>query len=141
MAFFDSEKSVFRLDDTGGNLRDISTYLQEMSGLPGSRKLNEVTALGDGGTKWHPSLEDVQISLSGTYDDTATTGPDAILGPLRTHTAELDFDYGPKGSAGSATKYSGKFFCTDYQVQSRVGELVMWTATLQVNGKVARGTY
>lgn len=141
MAFFDSRVSVFQLDDTGDTLRDISQYMTEIGGLPGPRNLNEVTALGDTGSKWIPGLENVVITLAGIWEDTATTGPDAILGPLRTHTAALDWDYGPRGKASTDEKYSGTFWMTSYEVRSRVGNRVEWSATLQVEGVVTRGTY
>lgn len=141
MVFFDAEKSVFQIDDTGSSLRNLSTYLNDVGGLPGPRRLSDVTGLGDGGTKWHPGLEDVQISLSGTYDSTASSGPEEVLGELRTHTRANDFDYGPEGSDASSPKYSGTCWVSTFEIQSRVGDAVRFTATLQVEGKVTRGTY
>ena len=79
MAFFDSKVSEFLLDDTGGTQRDLSGYTTDLRGLPGVRALNEVTALGDSGAKFIPGLEDVTILLGGIFDDTATSGPDAVL--------------------------------------------------------------
>ena len=43
MAFFDSKVSKFLIDDTGSVQRDLSAYITEVRGLPGSRNLNEVT--------------------------------------------------------------------------------------------------
>ena len=97
MTFFDSKVSKFRIDDTSSVQRDLSAYLTEVRGLPGPRALNEVTALGDGGARFIPGLEDIAIGLRGLFDDTAASGPDAVLGPLRTHTAAVDFEYGPGG--------------------------------------------
>ena len=141
MTFFDSKVSKFRIDDTGSVQRDLSAYLAEVRGLPGPRALNEVTALGDGGARFIPGLEDVVIGLRGLFDDTATSGPDAVLGPLRTHTAAVDFDYGPEGTGSGAVKYSGTCWVVAYDLRSRVGNLVEWSATLQVEGKVTRGTF
>ena len=141
MAFFDSKVSKFLVDDTGGTQRDLSTYITEVRGLPGLRSLNEVTALGDSGVKFIPGLEDVSIALSGIFDDTATSGPDAVLGPLRTHTSAVDFEYGPEGSGTGDVKYSGTCWMLYYELRSRVGNKVEWTAALQVEGVVSRGTY
>lgn len=141
MAFFDSRESVFQLDDSGGTPRDISAFLTEISGIPGPRNLNEVTALGDTGAKFIPGLQNASISLSGVFDDTATTGPDVILGALRTHTSALDWDYGPEGKTGGDPKYSGTCWVQTYEIQSRVGNRVEWSATLQVEGAVTTGTY
>lgn len=147
MAFFDSKVSVFRIDDTGGTLRDLSLAITDIGGLPGNRNLNEVTALGDSGVKHLPSLEDVSIALSGHYNDQAAqaspslSGPDNILGPLRTHTSAVDFEYGPEGGASSDVKYSGTCWVENYETQASVGNVVAWTATLRVDGVVARGTF
>ena len=141
MAFFDSKVSKFRIDDTGSVLRDLSAYLTEVRGLPGARSLNEVTALGDSGVKFIAGLEDVTITLTGMFDDTATSGPDAVLGPLRTHTSAVDFEYGPEGASTGSVKYSGTCWVTSYALRSRVGDLVEWSAALQVDGTVTRGTF
>lgn len=141
MAFFDSKVSKFLLDDTGSIQRDLSAFITEVRGLPGPRTLNEVTALGDSGAKFIPGLEDVAITLNGMFDNTATSGPDAVLGPLRTHTAAVDFEYGPEGSATGDAKYSGTCWVVTYELRSRVGNLVEWSASLQVEGTVTRGTF
>jgi len=141
MALFDSKTAKFLLDDTGATQRDLSAYITEVGGLPGSRALNEATALGDSGATFHPGLENVTISISGQYDDTATTGPEAVLGPLRTHTAAVDFEYGPKGSSSTFLKYSGTCWVTEFTVDASVGSLVMWSASLQVEGVVTRGAF
>ena len=141
MAFFDSKVSKFRIDDTGSVLRDLSAYITEVRGLPGARALNEITALGDSGAKYVAGLEDVAITLSGMFDNTSTSGPDAVLGPLRTHSAAVDFEYGPQGASSGNVKYSGTCWVTSYALRSRVGDLVGWSAALQVNGTVTRGTF
>ena len=141
MAFFDSKISRFLLDDAGGVRRDLSEYLTDVRGLPGRRELNEVTALGDGGARFIPGLEDTAIALTGIFDDTAPAGPDAVLGPLRTHGSAVYFEYGPEGSRAGGVKYSGACWVLAYDLRSRVGNAVEWTATLQVEGTVARGAF
>lgn len=141
MAFFDSKTSKFLINDTGAVQRDLSAYITEVRGLPGPRNLNEVTALGDSGARFIPGLEDVTFILAGIFDDTATSGPDAVLGPLRTHTSAADFKYGPKGSAVGAVKYSGTCWVASYDMRSQVGSRVEWSAVLQVEGAVTRGTF
>lgn len=141
MAFFDSRVAVFKITDTSSVSQTLSAYITEISGLPGPRNLNEVTALGDAGTKHIPGLEDVSISLSGIFDDTTDTGPDDVLGDLRTHTSAVAFEYGPQGTGGSDVKYSGTCWVENYEVSSSVGNKVEWSATLRVEGTVARGSY
>jgi hypothetical protein len=141
MTFFDSKVSKFLMDDTGASQRDLSAYITDVRGLPGPRRLNEVTALGDSGVKFVPGLEDVEIAVRGIFDNTATSGPDAVLGPLRTHTSAVDFEYGPEGSSSGDVKYSGTCWVLSYALRSRVGNRVEWEADLQVEGAVTRGTF
>ena len=55
MTFFDSNKSRFLIDDTGGTQRDLSLYITEVSGLPGDRLLRELTGLSDSGPCFCPA--------------------------------------------------------------------------------------
>lgn len=141
MGFFDSRASRFFIDDVSGVQRDLSPYLTEVRGLPGPRHLNDVSALGDGGARFVPGLEDVAITLHGLFDNAAGSGPDAVLGPLRTHASPVDFEYGPEGAGAGDVKYYGTCWVVSYELRSRVGSLVEWSAVLQVDGTVQRGTF
>lgn len=141
MAFVDSKESRFLIDDASGVQRDLSPYVIEVSGLPGERGLNEVTALSETGARFVPGLEAVTFTLRGLFDGTAGTGPDAVLGPLRSHSAPVAFAYGPEGSDPGKVKYWGKCWVASYQVRSRAGGPVEWTAVLRVDGVVSRGTF
>ena len=121
MAFFDSRVSRFLLHDTGGTKRDLSSFVVDVRGLPGARALNEVTALGDTGARFIPGLQDAVFSLGGLFDSTATTGPE--------------------GTATGAVKYHGNCWVVSYELHSRVGRLVEWSASLQVDGIVSRGMF
>jgi hypothetical protein len=59
MSFVHGKDAVFSIDDSGGTLRSVKVYLNQVSGLPGARALSEVTAFGDQGTKSIPSLANV----------------------------------------------------------------------------------
>ena len=107
MTFFDSNKSRFLIDDTARTQRDLSLYIKEVSGLPGDRLLRELTGLPDSGAAFLPSVENSRVSVRGLFDDTASSGPAAVLGPLGTHATAVDFEYGPEGTASGAVKYSG----------------------------------
>lgn len=139
MAFFDSKDSVFQFNN--GSLRNLSAYITSLEGLPGPREMYDKTALGDTGRKYFGGLENVVITLDGLYDDTATTGPEAVLGPERSLNTDRAWDYGPKGSTAAFLKYSGNCLVRDFRHTSRVGNLVGWHAELVVQGAVTRGTY
>ena len=141
MALFDSRVSRFRIFDAGGTRRDLSTFITEVRGLPGDRSLNEVTGLGDSGARFVPGIEDVSFALAGIFDDRATDGPDAVLGPLRAHPSPVRFEYGPRGTSTGAVRYSGSCWVASYRLRSRVGSRVEWAAALQVDGTVSRGVF
>ena len=141
MTFFDSQVSVFSLEDASGDERDLSPYLVEVSGLPGTRSLNEVTALGDAGSRFAPGIEGATIYLAGLYDSDADSGPDAVLGALRTHDTATAFAYGPQGPESGSAKYSGRCWVATYGIISRVGSQVEFESILRVDGTVGRGTF
>lgn len=141
MAFTHGKDAVFRLDDSAGTLRTLDTFVDNVAGLPGSRALSEVTAFTDEGVKNIPGLQSGSITVSGHYDSTATTGPDAVFNGLRTATATATFEYGPEGATTGKIKYSGECWLQDYTVDATVADKVPFSATLTVDGTVTRGTF
>ena len=138
MAFIDGRGSRFRIADTSGVMRDLSAYTTEVRGLPGERALNDVTALGDSGTRFNPGAESTRFTLSGIFDDAPVLGADAVLGGLRYHDVPTPFEYAPSGLAGGKVRYAGECWVKSYELLSRAGEPVSWQATFQVEGVVNR---
>lgn len=141
MAFTHGKDAVFSLDDSGGTLRSVKIYLNTVSGLPGARALSEVTAFGDQGVKSIPSLANVQFSIGGHYDATASTGIATVLNGLRTTTVTSTFEYGPAGSATGALKITGECWVTNYTIDSSVSDRVPIAAQFQVEGVPTLTTY
>lgn len=133
---YDSGLSVFKITDTGGQLRDITDYVVNIEGLPGARELNEATTLNQTGRKFHPTLQNAPFTLELVYSEDANVGTDTVLGPLRTHSAAVAFEHYPRGTGGK--KYSGNAWVRDYRVITRVGNIVTARCDLQVNGTVTR---
>ena len=122
-------------------IRDLSEFITEVSGLPGERETLDTTTVGDAGREHDPSLENGIIRLAGFWDDTATRGPDTVLGYLLTHTSNVYFSYGPSGKTTTKIAYEGYCWVRRYEITTRVGEMVGWTAELEVNGQVTKTTY
>jgi hypothetical protein len=141
VAFVHGKDAVFKLDDSGGTLRTLTSYVDSVSGLPGGRELAEVTAMGDGGTKSIPGLQNVTFQVSGHFDSTASTGTNAVIASLRTATATSSFEYGPEGGSTGKVKFSGECWLTEYTVDASVSEKVGFQATFQVDGTVTAGTF
>ncbi|MXY45923.1 MAG: hypothetical protein F4Y44_02845 [Chloroflexi bacterium] len=138
MAFVDGNGSRFRIADVNGVARDLSAFITEVRGLPGARSLYEVTALGDSGARFNPSVDAVEFTLRGIYDDTTSAGVDVVLGALRYHTSPVVFEYAPSGFAASKPRYTGECWVRSYELASRAGGPVSWQATLQVEGVTTR---
>lgn len=141
MAVFDSSQSYFGVNDTGGDLRNLSDYIVSISGLPGPRELNDATAINDTGRKWHPGLQATTIRLELMWSDDGLIGPDTVLALLRIHTSAVSFYYGPEGNGVGDIQYTGTCWVRTFDITSRVGSLVMATAELVVEGTVGRSAF
>lgn len=141
MAFVHGKKTKFFVDNAGGTLADISQYCDNVSGLPGSKDLSEVTAFGDDGTRYVKGLENSTFSISGHYDPTATTGPNAILAAAYKSEDTVTFEHGPEGDDSGATKFTGEAHCNTYTVESSVSDKVSFSAEFQVDGVVELDTF
>ena len=137
MAFVHGKSTVFKLDDSGGTLRDLSSYLMEVS-FPETIETADVTAFGTTGAKSYiVGLKDATISLTGKWDSTLDGYIAGVLG----QSASLSFEYGPAGSTAGLVKYSGECYVTSYNIGSPVGDAVSASVELQVTGAVTRGTW
>lgn len=136
MAKYGSNSVVIKLDSTdGGSLVDISQYVLGINGVSIEKLVEESHTFGDA---WFEALQtglskmdDVELDLF--YDDTASTGPDAILniGTI-THAATrtLEITY------GSTKKSTVETWITKYQRLPKRGELTKAKATLKPTGSV-----
>jgi Phage tail tube protein len=136
MAFGHGKSAVFKLDDSGGTLRDLSSYINEAS-MPRDIETAETTAFGSSAKSYITGLTDATISISGMFDATA----DGYLAGVVGQSATLSFEYGPLGSTASMIKYSGECILTSYELSSPVGDVVTFSADLQVTGAITRGTW
>jgi len=136
MAFVHGKSADFRLDDSGGTLRDISAFLEDVS-FPRSIETAETTTFGSSAKSYITGLTDATISISGKFDATA----DGYLAGVVGQAATLSFQYGPAGTTSGNIKYTGECIMTSYEVSATVGDVVTASAELQVTGSITRGTY
>ena len=136
MPTFVHGKSVdFALDDTSGSSRNISDTLNSVD-FPEVTETADTTAFGSSSRSFIVGLESATISISGLWDST-------VDGYMKggTEPASRSFIYGPAGSTGGNVKYPGEAIMTNYSISSPVGDVVTYSADLQVTGAVTRGTY
>lgn len=136
MPFVHGKSAVFKVDDSGGTLRDLSSYLEEVS-FPRSVETAETTTFGNNAKTYITGLSDATISITGLFDATA----DGYLAGVVGASATLSFEYGPAGSTGGNVKYSGECILTSYEVSAPVGDKVSASAEFQVSGAITRGTW
>lgn len=134
MAFVHGKSAVFKVDDSGGTLRDISAYCDNVD-FPLTADTAEVTTFGDSSKEYVAGLKDATISISGSWDATADGYLADIVGAAGT------FEYGPAGSAGGSIKFTGEAICTGYTVTAPVGDKVSFSAEFQVTAAVTRTTF
>ena len=132
--FAHGKSTDFALDDTGGSSRNLSNTLTDV-GFPQTIDTAETTAFGASNKAYIVGLKDTTISISGLWDATV----DGYL--AGTEPASRSFIYGPAGSTGGNVKYTGEAILTNYSVSNPVGDVVTYSADLQVTGAVTRGSY
>tara|TARA_R110000787_G_scaffold100231_3_gene205120 strand:- start:1195 stop:1602 length:408 start_codon:yes stop_codon:yes gene_type:complete len=132
--FAHGKSTDFALDDTGGTSRNLSNTLTDV-GFPQTIDTAETTAFGASAKSYIVGLKDSTFSVSGLWDATV----DGYL--AGTEPASRSFIYGPAGSTSGYVKYSGEAIMTNYSTSNPVGDVVTYSADLQVTGAVTRGTY
>lgn len=136
MAFVHGKNSVFKLDNSGGALTDISTYVNSVD-FPETADVAETSTLGSSAKSYIVGLKDATLSIAGLWDSTV----DGILGAVVGQSATLSFEYSPEGTGSGAIKYTGECILTSYSQNSPVGDVVSYSADFQVSGAVTRGTH
>lgn len=136
MAFVHGKDSVFKIDNSGGTLTDISSYVNSVD-FPETADVAETTTLGDGSKTYIVGLKDSSLSIAGLWDSTL----DGILGAVIGQSATLSFEYSPEGTGSGAIKYTGECILTSYAQNSPVGDVVSYSADFQVSGDVTRATH
>jgi hypothetical protein len=137
MPFEHGKGTVFKLDNSGGTLTDISSYLNNVDF---SREIDtpESTVFGLDDRTYIAGLRTATFSLAGFWE---AANLDALVGTILGQAAALEFEYGPGGSTSGDIKYTGSCFCTNYSVSNPVDGIVSFTADFQISGAVTRGTY
>jgi len=131
--FTHGKDAVFKADDSGGTLRDLSSVVNSAS-LSRSAETAEVTALGDGSKAYIAGLKDATISVEGMADVTTSGYLDGILG------AVTDWELYPQGEGSGSVKYSGQAILKSLETGAEVGGAVTVSGEFQVTGDVTRAT-
>ena len=140
MPFRHGKGLVFKIDNVGGTLVELTAYVDSVE-LSHSVDMGETTTAGAEAKTYVSGQSDATLSISGKWDGTATTGPDAILESLRGLEVPSTFEWGPEGSTAGRVKKSGECFLTGYVPSAPVGGVVAFTADFQITGAIVNGVW
>jgi hypothetical protein len=135
MAFTHGKGAVFKIDNAGGTLQILTTYIDSIE-FDNSVDTAESTTMGAEAKTYLSGQSDATLSITGKFDGTATTGPHVILSGLVGLETTSSFEIGPEGTTAGKQKILGECFLTDYKASMPVGDVVSFSADFQVTGAV-----
>lgn len=116
---------------------DLSTFVND-SDWARSTDVRKLTTYGKNNNVYRGGLGDGSTDLSGTYDNTAVTGPRAVIEPLIGTNAV--FVYRPEGTGTGLPERSVDVVVGEYKETHAVAEYVMWTVKLTHSDDVTHST-
>jgi len=139
MAKFSSPDVIFKFDIAdGGSLTDITTYITKIGDINITRPLVESTPFGTSTAEWLVSIfkKYEPITIGGFFDDTASSGPDAVFNIGRyVHAVTRSYEI----TLGTR-KLSGEAWIVSYKRMFTSGEYTQWEAEIQSTGTVTEAT-
>ena len=127
--FTHGKNAAFKIDDSGGTLRDISDVLTDVS-ISRTADVAEVSAFSNSSKAFVSGLKDATLTISGSFDATVDGYLSGILG------SEGSFEFYPIGTTGGNPKASGEAIMTSYDRTPDIGGAVTFSAAFQVSGDV-----
>jgi len=124
MGFVHGKNTYVSID--ADNLSTFTTNVQ----FNRSGDSHDVTTFGKGSKVYQSGLKDGTSTLQGIYDNTASTGPGAVLRPLVAGAA-VPFVYRPEGTGSGKPQSTVDVIVTAYEETAPVADMVTWSATLQ----------
>jgi hypothetical protein len=141
MAKVHGKDAYFALEDSAATtLRAIGDHCDTIT-LDRDIDMADTSTIGSESKTWIPGLDGAEITLAGKYDSLATTGPDVVLSGDFTAKVRVGFEFGPEGNATGKVKYAGECYVSKYQVSAPLEGVVKFSATIKVDGAVARSTF
>jgi len=133
MAKYGFTAGKVEFDNSGGTLVDLSQYVTGDVQIEIEAPLEDITPVGATAESWVPIglKRGGTVTLSGVYDDTATTGPDAILNAVgNTTTRTLKITWGGTKTTSIET------IIQKYTRKASKGKMTAFEAVLQTTGAV-----
>lgn len=132
MAFVHGKDTFISLD---GN--DLSQYTNT-SELTRTADSHDVTAYGKRSHVFNGGLLGGKATMGGTYDNTASTGPRAVINPLIGQVVELVRK--PEGTGTGRPVDTVNVLVTQYVETNPVADMVTWSCDMQLSDDVVSST-
>jgi hypothetical protein len=100
---------------------------------------HDVTTFGATAHAYQAGLTDGTATLEGIYDNTASTGPQAVLRPL-VGAAAVALVYRPEGTGTGRPTSTVNVIVTSYKESSPVADMITFSADLQFTGAITDTT-
>ena len=141
MAKSHGKATVFKVDDSGASLVDLSTDCDNVD-FPQEISTGETTTFGATGSArtFVTGLVGRTISISGKFD-AAASHTDATLSGIVAQAATVTYEYGPTGSTAGMVKHTGECILTSYNTSSPLDGVVSFQASFQITGANTRTTW
>ena len=97
---------------------------------------HDVTTFGNNSKVYRTGLKDGTGKVEGVYDNTASTGPQAVFRPL-IGAAAVDLIYRPEGTGTGKPTSTVSVIVTQYEESTPVADMITWSADLQFSGDIA----
>ena len=135
MAFVAGKDAVFKLDNSGGSLVDLSTYITDVSHSLDTATA-ETTSLGKAATPLLATIGSASRSVAGLFDATLL----AHLGAGRGASRSLSYEFYPAGTTSGLPKVSGECVLTNMSPSASVGGVEGLSFSLECTGAQTIGT-
>lgn len=138
MAKYSSPNMLVYVDNSVGALVDQTAYVKTIGGFAPVAETGEITTFGDAWREHQMTIKSGgEFTLEGDYDDTATTGPNAIQNCIG-DTRSIRIYWA--GSGAGQPKTEMEAICLKYERTAAVGALQGYKSTWKVTGAVTEGT-
>lgn len=129
MAFVHGKNTFVSLDDN-----DLSAFTNNVA-FNRSADSHDTTTFGRNSKVFKAGLKDGTATIQGIYDNTALTGPGAVIRPL-IGADEVEFIYMPEGPGSGNPISTVNVIVTGYEETAPVADMVTWSASLQFSGDI-----
>ena len=138
MSKYGSNSIIVAVDNSSGTPVTMTNYITTINAVSVEAVLNETTAFGDA---WAEQLSTGMrraepIVLGGLYDDTSTTGPDAIFNDVASGPSDTGSTRTITITWGGSKTTSCEAIITNYTRTATRGELTAYEVTLTPTGTV-----